>query len=195
MATSVISQVAPALLPLSAAPSTGAGPRLPDPMESFLFEQSVVIRVGTSFTRTVHSTGGRLIASRVLSHGPLLLAASQAEAASASGVAAARVIRAAARQVAERARLDGLNGPGCSIIGAGEIARAVITLGADGRSRATVAELRAATEALGLTWVAGHPGGPSQKWVEPMLIGGAILESALEFLGAEEIVAGESRHR
>lgn len=152
-------------------------------------EHFLLIRIGTTSTRTERLVGQRLVAFRVLSHGPVLLAASQAQAANASGAAAARVVRAAARQVAERAQLDSLNGTDCPVVGAGEIARAVITLGSDGRSHATVEQLRAATHALGLTWVADPPDGQSRRWVEPMLIGAAILESALEFLGVDRISA------
>lgn len=161
------------------------------PSETPVPDHSLRIRVGSRFTRAVRAARDRPIASRILSHGPVLLAAAQAEAASATGTAAARVVRAAARQVAERAGLESLNGVTCPVLGAGGIARAVITLGGAGRARASLAELRGATETLALTWVGGQRGGPSHKWVEPMLIGAAILEATLEFLGVEEIAAEE----
>lgn len=132
-------------------------------------------------------------ALRIIRHGPVALAASQAAAASASAGAVARVIRAAARQVAERARLDGLRGLACPVLGTAGIARAVIRLGAAGRSRATLEQVRAATDTLAETWVAARQGGRPQAWVEPMMIGSAVLGAVLEELGATDVaVEGEA---
>src|SRR4051794_34719746 len=123
---------------LAAAPATG---------------RSVVIHVATRFTTAVRADGDRLIAVRIVSHGAVRLAASHAEAASANGVAAARVLRAAANQVAERARLEKLADTTCAVVGTAGIARAVITLGSDGGSKATLDQVHAATEKLGVSWL------------------------------------------
>jgi hypothetical protein len=130
-----------------------------------------------------------MMAFRIVSHGPVALAASQAAAASASGAAAARVLRAAAEQVAERARLESLLGVICPVVGTAGIARAVITLGSGGGSKASLQQVHAATDTLGLNWAEGKRTGRSQAWIEPMMIGSAVLGAILERLGAREIVA------
>src|SRR4051794_16786140 len=80
-------------------------------------EPSIQVRVGARFTRAVHSVDGRQVVFRVLPLSPVLLAAAQGEAARASGVAASRLVRAAARQVAERAGLESLVGLECPVVG------------------------------------------------------------------------------
>jgi hypothetical protein len=151
--------------------------------------QSLLIRVGARYTTASRADGDRMMAFRTISHGPVMLAASQAAAASASGAAAARVLRAAAEQVAERARLETLLGATCPVVGTAGIARAVITLGSAGGSRATLAQIQSATETLGMNWVDGKRTGRSQAWLEPMLVGSAVLEAILARLGAREITA------
>jgi hypothetical protein len=152
--------------------------------------QTLVIRVGARYTTAVRADADRMMAYRVLNHGPVMLAASQAAAASASGTATARVIRAAAEQVAERGRLETLFGTACPVIGTAGIARAVITLGAAGRSRATLDQINAAIETLGMNWVEGRRRGAFQEaLVEPMLVGAAVLGAILARLGATEILA------
>ena len=111
--------------------------------------RSLVVRVGCRFTLVVGASDGRLVGFRSVSHGPVLLAASHAEAANANGAAAARVVRAAAGQVAERARLESLVSAGGAVVGATGIAETVIALAARGASQATVDEVRAVTETLG----------------------------------------------
>jgi hypothetical protein len=150
---------------------------------------SVVLRIGVKFTTAVHTDGERLVALRIVNHGAVLLAASQAEAASATGGAAARVIRAAARQVAERARLEVLRGITCPVVGAVGIARAVIDLGSSGGSKATLDQVHDATDTLGLAWVDRKKDPASRTLVEPMMIGSAVLGAILECLGACEIEA------
>ena len=162
-------------------------------LEAPVPEPSIKIRVGSRFTRAVHASDDRLITSRVLPHSPVLLAASQAEAAHASGAAAARLVRAAARQVAERAGLESLALVACPVIGVGGIAREVITLGAGGRTAVTIAELQSTTETLAVAWVTGQRGRPFRGWVDPVLIGAAVLEATLEFLDVDRIAAEESR--
>ena len=152
-------------------------------------DESVVVRIGSKFTSVVRSEGERAVAIRVVSHAAVVLAASQAEAASASGGAAARVIRAAARQVAERARLEILRGLGCPVLGSAGIARAVIALGSSGGSKATVEQVNAATDTLGVAWVDRNNRSAEATWVEPIMIGAAMLGAILECLGASEIEA------
>ena len=152
--------------------------------------QSLRIRVGPRHTTAVRADAERLMAFRILSHGPVMLAASQAAAASASGAAAARVVRAAAEQVAERGRLETLLGTPCPIVGTAGIARAVITLGSAGGSRATLDQIHAATNTLGVNWADGKRSGRLQQgWIEPMLVGAAMLGAILVRLGAMEILA------
>jgi hypothetical protein len=151
--------------------------------------QSLILRVGAKFSTAARSGADHDVPLRIIRHGPVTLAASQAKAAKASGSAAARVIRAAARQVAERAQLDALLGSPCSVIGGSGIARAVITLGSSGRSRATVKEIHNAMDALAATWVEGKTGDLADPWAEPMMVGAAVLGAILDWLGANEIAA------
>jgi hypothetical protein len=151
--------------------------------------RSVLVWVGAKFTTAVSALGEHPQTFRVLRHGPVLLAASQAEAASANAGAVARVIRAAAQQVAERARMDVLRGFEGPIVGTAGIARAVITLGAGGRPKATVEQIRGATELLAGTWVSESAQGRPHDWVVPLMVGSAVLAAILEHLGATEIGA------
>ena len=151
--------------------------------------QSLVIRVGARYTTAARADGDRMMAFRIVSHGPVMLAASQAAAASASGAAAARVLRAAAEQVAERARLESLLGVICPVVGTAGIARAVITLASGGGSKASLQQVHTATDTLGVNWVEGKRTRRSQAWIEPMMIGSAVLAAILERLGVREIVA------
>lgn len=154
---------------------------------------ALLIGVGSRVTTVVRAPGDDPSGLRIIRHGPVALAASQAEAARASAGAVARVIRAAAQQVAERARLEVWRGLACPVLGTAGAARAVIRLGAAGRSRATLEQVRAATETLAETWVAAKKDGCPQAWVEPMMVGSAVLGAVLEELGATEIaIEGEA---
>jgi hypothetical protein len=150
---------------------------------------SLLVRVGGRSTIVVRSVGDRMVGYRVVSHGPATLAAAQAEAASASGAAAARMLRMAAEQVAERARLESLLGILCPVQGTAGIARAVITLASSGSSKATLPELHEATETLAANWVDGKRTGRLQAWIQPMMVGSAVLAATLDRLGAREILA------
>ena len=150
-------------------------------------EPKLVFRIGARFTTLTRSSGGRVVASGVVSHAPLLLAASQASAASASGSATARVIRSAARQVVERKHFHSFWRAGSRVLGAAGVARALVTLSAAGGRKATLVQIQQATDKLGAVWVDEKKASPSQGWVEPMMVGAAMLEALLERLGASEI--------
>jgi hypothetical protein len=151
--------------------------------------QFLVLHVGAKFTTATPSGAdpGRDVAMRIIRHGPVMLAASQARAAKAGGTAAARVVRAAARQVVERAQLDPLLGGPCAVLGSSDIARAAIALGSSGRSRASVEEIHGATDALAETWVEATAGEKPDPWAESMMVGAAVLGAILDWLGATEI--------
>ncbi|HVZ73598.1 MAG TPA: hypothetical protein VHJ20_14565 [Polyangia bacterium] len=138
------------------------------------------------FTTVVRVERGAPPVLRLLRHGPVSLAMSQATAAHANGGAVARMLRSAAQQVVERARLDDLPMRGLAVSGTADIARAVVTLAGGGRSVATLAEVRTATETLATSWVeAADAAGAA--WIQPMLIGAAVLGELLAALGAHEI--------
>ena len=152
-------------------------------------QQTVVLQVGERFTTAVRSDGRRTMVSRTVSHGPVILAASQAQAARANGGAAARLLRVAAWQVAERARLHLLRGVPCPVVVRDGIARDVVMLGSAGGSRATREQVQQATDLLGMNWVERKRTGQPADWIEPMMIGSAVLEAVLEQLGVDEIVS------
>ena len=151
--------------------------------------QSLVLHVGAKLTTATRSGPGEDVAMRVIRHGPVMLAASQARAAKAAGIAAARVVRAAARQVVERAQLDPFLGGPCPVLVSSGIARAVITLGSSGQSRATVEEIHGATDALAETWVQAKAGEKPDPWAEPMMVGAAVLGAILDWVGATDVAA------
>jgi hypothetical protein len=151
--------------------------------------EALLVRVGAKFTTAFRSVDEGRHATWIVSHGPVLLASSQAIAARANGRAAARVIRAAARQVVERARLDVLRGSGCPVVGTAGIARAVITLGSAGGSTLTADQLHGATDRLALAWLEETKEGRPTPSVEQMMIGAAVLGAVLECVGAGEIEA------
>jgi hypothetical protein len=124
---------------------------------------------------------------RLIRHGPVALAASQAAAASASPGAVARVLGAAAEQVIDRARLDELRGHAGPVRGTEGLAWSVVALAAPGRSRATLAELRATTEALAANWIAARLEQRAQPRVETLMIGSAVLAAIVDCLGVGEI--------
>jgi len=159
--------------------------------------QSLVLHVGAKFTTATRSGADprKDVAMRIIRHGPVMLAASQARAAKAGGIAAARVVRAAARQVVERAQLDPLLGSPCAVLGRSHIARAAITLGSSGRSRATVEEIHGATDALAEMWVKATAGGHPDPWAEPMMVGAAVLGAILEWVGATDVAAAPETAR
>jgi hypothetical protein len=151
--------------------------------------QSLILHVGAKLTTATRSAGGKDVAMRIIRHGPVMLAASQARAAKAGGIAAARVVRAAARQVVERAQLDALLGGPRAVLGTSQIARAAITLGSSGRSRATVEEIHGATDALAESWLETTGGDQRDPWAEPMMVGAAVLGAILEWVGALDVAA------
>jgi len=163
-----------------------------DIAEAPVLESSVHIRVGSRYTQAFHGAQDRAVLSRALPHSPVVLAATQAEAARASGVATARLVRAAARQVAERAGLEGLALLASPVVAVGSIARAVITVGGGGRDTITVAQLQSTIEKFAVAWVARRRGMPFQRFLDPMLIGAAMLEATLQCLETNEIAAHHS---
>lgn len=153
--------------------------------------QSLVLHVGAKFTTATRSGADprKDVAMRIIRHGPVMLAASQARAAKAGGIAAARVVRAAARQVVERAQLDPLLGGPCAVLGSSHIARAAIMLGSSGRPRATIEEIHGATDALAESWLEATRGDQPDPWAEPMMVGAAVLGAILEWVGAPDVAA------
>jgi hypothetical protein len=149
--------------------------------------QSLVVRSGATFSTAIRALGEQPLAFRFVRHRPVMAAAAHAAAAGGDAGAVARAACAAARQVAERSQLDLLRGIACPVLGTAGIARAVIRLGGAGRSRARVDQIRAATDTLAETWLAGERDGRPQSWVAPMLIGSAVLGAMLEWLGVGEI--------
>jgi hypothetical protein len=155
----------------------------------------LIVGVGSNFSTAMRAVGGQTLALRMVRHGAVSLAASHAAAASASGAAVVQLLRAAAAQVAQRARLDLLRGSECPVLGSAGISRAVIKLGAGGRSRATLDQVRSATETLAETWVAELRANRPQAGIETMMIGAAVLEAVLDGIGAREIVVDDETPR
>jgi len=155
----------------------------------------LIVNVGSQYSTVVRSVEHQPLALRMVRHGAVSLAAAHAAAANASGAAVVQLIRAAAGQVAERARLDLLRGSECPVVGSAGISGAVIKLGAAGRSRATLDQVRGATETLAETWLAELRANRPQAGIETMMIGAAVLEAVLDGIGASEIVVDDETPR
>jgi hypothetical protein len=152
---------------------------------------ALLLTVGSKLTMIAIEGTGAAPVLKIVKHSAVALAASQAAAASASAGAVARLVRAAARQVVDRARLDEigeLGGLDVSALRAEGLAQAVVSLEAPGRLRATVADVRAATAALAASWAAASADERASSGVESMMIASAVLSTILESLGAGEIV-------
>lgn len=149
----------------------------------------VVVRIGFRFSLVVRADATSVVGFRVVNHGPVILASSQAEAASASGRAKARVLIAAAEQVVDRARLDDLRGAPAPVIAADGIASAVIQLASGVGATASVEALRGLTEALSVRWTEGKRSGRAALSIAQLTIGTAVLTAMLDRIGAAEIAA------
>jgi hypothetical protein len=171
----------------AAADEMGRCSRVPPLMSVPPPKPVLFVTVSPRFTTVLWTAAGRPPNVRIVRHGPVALAMSQAAAANASAGAVARVIRAAAQQVVERARLAEVRGLGGSVLGLADVVRALVTLGASGRSSATAEQIRAATDTLAVTWADALKEGASASWVEPMMIASAILSAILEHIAAAEI--------
>jgi hypothetical protein len=150
------------------------------------------ISIGPRLT-TVSLPDGGADRLRIIKHGAVGLAISQAVAASGSAGAIARVVRAAAQQVVERANLQALRPGRCGVVGTEGMAKAVITFGGGGRTTTNIAQLRSATEAFASSWVSTSREGRPSIGIEHMLISSAVLAAVLEALGAGEISAEAGR--
>jgi hypothetical protein len=148
---------------------------------------ALLVTVSPRFTTVLKVIAGAPPLVRIVRHGPVALAMSQAAAANASAGAVARVIRAAAQQVVERAKLGELRDLGGPVLGLAEVARALVTLAASGRSSATAEQIRSATDTLAVTWADALKEGTPADWVEPMMIASAVLSAILEHVSASEI--------
>jgi hypothetical protein len=150
-------------------------------------ERVLLISVGTESTMVVRpAENDERALLRVIKHGPVALAAAQAAAAKGSAGAVARVLRSAARQVVERAHFPDPPPEADLVLGSGAVG-AVIAICAGTRSRATVAEVRNATDTLAEAWLAAARESRPRAAVESMMIGSAVLGEILETLGKAEI--------
>jgi hypothetical protein len=171
-----------------AADDEGEGsPRVP-PLVSVPAPRPVlVVTVNSRFTTVLWNVAGLPPQVRIVRHGAVALAVSQAAAANASAGAVARMIRAAAQQVVERSRLGEVRGLGGPALGLAELVRALVKLGARGRTCATVEEIRATTDTLAVAWADAQAEGVAASWVEPMMVASAVLGAILEHVAATAI--------
>jgi hypothetical protein len=147
----------------------------------------VEVMLSISIGPRLTTVTGEDVPPRLVRHGAVELAVSQAYAANAKAAAVARVVRAAARQVVEHARLAPMAERRGPVVGTEGMARAVITFGALGRGSATVDQLRVATETFADSWVTSTKEGRTAVGVQYMMVGSAVLGAILEQLGVPEI--------
>jgi hypothetical protein len=149
----------------------------------------LLVSVGEGFTTAVFALGAEAIVFWNVSHAALVATAVEAEASNTSGRDAVSLLRAVALESMQRSRLGLLGGDRCQIVGASRIARAVITLAAEGGSAATPDQVRNATDTLAETWAEGRLLGFPRARVRAMLVGAAVLEAVVGVLGGEPISA------
>lgn len=155
--------------------------------------RSLVVRVGETFTTVVYAVGGQPTVVWNISHSAAVVAANEAVEAHASEEDATFRIREVTHQTVGRARLGLLRGSNCRVVAASRIARAVITLAAEGGNVATAEQIRAATETLSETWAEDQIGGLPGGGVGALLVGAAVLEALVDAVGCREITSRRAR--
>lgn len=152
--------------------------------------RSLAVAVGGHLTTLVLGLEGRPLLVWTVTHAPLLAAvAERAGAVQPRGRELVTGLRVAAGEALREARLAVIRPTRCRVVAASRLARAVVTLGAEGGRVATPRELAAALETLASTWDEQVTGGASQAWIRPTLVGAAMVEGVLGCLGGGRIFA------
>jgi hypothetical protein len=149
--------------------------------------RSLVVGVGETSTTMVFAAGERPVAFWKVRHERTAQATVHAAEARLGREEAAASVRAAARVALERVHLSALRGFGCHVVGASRLARAIVTMSADGADRASLEEVSRATNQLLARSIESRIRGFPGDWVRAFAVGAAVLEAAMLELGASSV--------
>jgi hypothetical protein len=150
-------------------------------------KRSLVVGVGETATTMVLAAGERPVAFWSVAHERARQATLRAAEERLSREDAAALVREAARAAVARVRLSAFRGLRCDVVGASRVARAIVTMGADGAERASLAQVTRATEQLLARSIESRIRGFPGDWVRAFAVGAAILEAAMLELGASSV--------
>lgn len=150
--------------------------------------RTLIAAVGERLTTLVLAMGDRPALLWTVAHAPLLVATVRADETKPLGRELVGTLRESAVSALSEARLGHMRMLQCEVVGASRLARAVVTLGADGGSAASPRELAAALATLGSTWEEQSARGATPAWLRTTLVAAAMLEGILNSLGGGRVV-------
>jgi hypothetical protein len=150
--------------------------------------RTLIAAVGERLTTIVLGMGDRPALLWTVAHAPLLIAAARADETKPLGRELVETLREGAAEALGEARIGHMRLLQCEIVGASRLARAVVTLGADGGRAASPRELAAALATLGSTWEEQSARGAAPAWLRTTLVAGAMLEGILRSLGGGRVL-------
>lgn len=150
--------------------------------------RTLIAAVGERLTTVVLGMGDRPALLWTVAHAPLLVAAARADETKPLGRELIETLREGATAALGEARIGHMRLLQCEIVGASRLARAVVTLGADGGRAASPRELAAALATLGSTWEEQSARGAAPSWLRTTLVAGAMLEGVLKCLGGGRVL-------
>jgi hypothetical protein len=149
--------------------------------------RSLVVGVGETSTTMVFAAGERAVAFWKVTHELTAQATVRAAESRLCRQDAAASVRAAAHAALERVQLSAFRGFGCDVIGASRLARAIVTMSADGADCASLDQVSRATNQLLARSIESRIRGFPGDWVRAFAVGAAILEAAMLELGASSV--------
>jgi hypothetical protein len=151
-------------------------------------QRTLIAAVGERLTTIVLGMGDRPTLLWTVAHAPLLVATVRADETKPLGRELVQTLRESAAAALDEARLGHMRLLQCEVVGASRLARAVVTLGADGGRAASPRELTAALATLGSTWEEQSARGGAPAWLRTTLVAAAMLEGILRSLGGGRVV-------
>jgi hypothetical protein len=143
----------------------------------------LVAAVGEHLTTIVCAVGDQPVVLWTVPHGQLLEATFVD-----NGDRLVGRLRASATVALAASRIGVMRLLRCELVAASRLARAVVTLGAEGGRAATPRELAAALQTLASTWEEQCTRGASPAWLRTTLVGAAMVEGIVRSLGGGRIV-------
>jgi hypothetical protein len=150
--------------------------------------RSLIAAVGERLTTIVLGMRDRPALFWTVAHAPLLVAVTRAEETRPLGRELVEALREQATAALGEARLGHMRLLQCEVVGASRLARAVVTLGADGGRAASARELGVALATLGSTWEEQSARGGAPPWLRSTLVAAAMLEGILRSLGGGRVL-------
>lgn len=150
--------------------------------------RTLIAAVGERLTTIVLGMGDRPALLWTVAHAPLLVATVRADETKPLGRELVETLRESAASALSEARLGYMRLLQCEVVGASRLARAVVTLGADGGRAAAPHELASALTTLGSTWEQQSVRGGAPAWLRTTLVAAAMLEGIVKSLGGGRVL-------